>query len=81
MRNARVWQGVLGLVRTVLEGVSFDEDEGAVVAEVRPRKGARCGADGVDVGRRGSTGARAGADGGRWTWGRCRCTWKPTPRG
>lgn len=45
MRNARVWQEVLGLERTVVESVVFDEDVGAVVASVRPRKGAqrRCG--------------------------------------
>lgn len=45
MRNARVWQEVLGLERAVVEAVVFDEDIGAVVASVRPRKGARrrCG--------------------------------------
>lgn len=45
MRDARVWQAVLGLTRTVIEAVFFDEEAGAVVAEVRPRKGAnrRCG--------------------------------------
>jgi len=45
VRNARVWQRVLGLARTVIEAVVFDEDVEAVVASVRPRKGARkrCG--------------------------------------
>ena len=45
MQNARLWQRVLGLVATVIETVVFDEDAGAVVASVRPRKGARrrCG--------------------------------------
>ena len=45
MRNASVWQRVLGVARTVIEGVVFDEDADAVVASVRPRKGARrrCG--------------------------------------
>ena len=45
MRNARVWQRVLGLARTVIETVVFDEELEAVVASVRPRKGARkrCG--------------------------------------
>lgn len=45
MQNARVWQEVLGLERAVVESVDFDEDIGAVVASVRPRKGAqrRCG--------------------------------------
>lgn len=45
MQNARVWQQVLGLERTVVESVDFDEGAGAVVAAVRPRKEARgrCG--------------------------------------
>lgn len=45
MRNARVWQRVLGLARTVIETVVFDEEAEAVVVWVRPRKGARrrCG--------------------------------------
>jgi transposase len=45
VRNARLWQRVLGLVRTVIEGVEFDEDADAVVVSVRPRKGGRrrCG--------------------------------------
>ena len=45
MRNARVWQRVLGLARTVIETVVFDEEAEAVVVSVRPRKGARrwCG--------------------------------------
>ena len=45
MQNARVWQQVLGLARTVIEAVAVDEDAEAVVVSVRPRKGAqrRCG--------------------------------------
>jgi transposase len=45
VRNARVWQQVFRLARTVIEAVVFDEDIGAVVVSVRPRKGAsrRCG--------------------------------------
>lgn len=45
MRNASVWQRVLGVTRTVIEAVVFDEDDGAIVVSVRPRKGARrrCG--------------------------------------
>ena len=52
MRNASVWQRVLGLTRTVIEGMAFDEDADAIVVSVRPRKGARrrCGC----CGRRGS---------------------------
>ena len=45
MRFAKVWQRLLGVERTVVEQVVFDDDEGAIVASVRPRKGAtrRCG--------------------------------------
>ena len=45
MRNASVWGRVLGLARTVIEDVVFDDDIGAVVVSVRPRKGSRrrCG--------------------------------------
>lgn len=52
MRNASVWQRVLGVARTVIEGMEFDEEADAIVVSVRPRKGARrrCGR----CGRRGS---------------------------
>ena len=45
MRLAKVWQRLLGVERTVVEQVVFDEDDGVIVASVRPRKGAtrRCG--------------------------------------
>lgn len=45
MRNASVWQRVLGLVATVIEGMFFDEEADAIIVSVRPRKGARrrCG--------------------------------------
>lgn len=45
MRNARVWQCVLGMARVVIERVGFDEDADAVVVSVRARKRARqrCG--------------------------------------
>ena len=45
MRNAKLWQRLLGVEHTVIEGVVFDEDAEAVVVSVRPRKGAtrRCG--------------------------------------
>jgi len=45
VRNASVWQRVLGLVSTVIEAMEFDDDIDAIVVSVRPRKGARrrCG--------------------------------------
>lgn len=45
MRSASLWKGLLGVERTVIEDVEFDEDAGVLVGHVRPRKGARqrCG--------------------------------------
>ena len=46
MQMAKVWQRLLGVERTVVESVVFDEDDEVIVASVRPRKGAgkrRCG--------------------------------------
>ena len=45
MQNATLWRGLLGLENAVVEGVEFDEDEGVLVASVRPSKGKRnrCG--------------------------------------
>ena len=45
MRSTRLWAGLLGLVKVVVEGVEFDEVEQAVVVSVRPRRAAkrRCG--------------------------------------
>jgi transposase len=45
VRTARVWQELLGLVHTVVEGVELDDTTGVVVVSVRPAKRAqrRCG--------------------------------------
>lgn len=45
MRNATLWRALLGVEKTVIERVEFDEDEGVVVASVRParRVAGRCG--------------------------------------
>jgi transposase len=45
VRNGRLWAGLLGVERTVIEGVEFDEDAAVLVARVRPCPGARqrCG--------------------------------------
>jgi transposase len=45
VRHARVWARLLGVERTVIEGVEWDELAGAVVCHVRPVKGerGRCG--------------------------------------
>ena len=45
VRGVRVWQGLLGLKKAVVEGVDLDADEDVVVVRVRPVKAARgrCG--------------------------------------
>jgi len=45
VRNATSWRALLGVERTVIEGIEFEEDDDLLVASVRPRKGARgrCG--------------------------------------
>lgn len=83
MRNARVWQCVLGMARVVIERVGFDEDADAVVVSVRARKRARqrcgrCGrrAAGYDRGE-----GRAVAVGGISMSASCGVGSRPTPRG
>ena len=45
MRSVTLWARLLGLVKAVVEGVEFDEDEQAIIVSVRPRKATkrRCG--------------------------------------
>jgi transposase len=45
VRNARVWAGLLGLHKTVVERVEVDDSSGVLVASVRPARGQRrrCG--------------------------------------
>ena len=45
MRNSRLWAGLLGVQKTVIERVEFDPDQGVVIASVRPVRGQRqrCG--------------------------------------
>jgi transposase len=45
VQNATLWRALLGVEKTVIEGIEFDEDEQLLVAHVRPRKRARgrCG--------------------------------------
>ena len=63
MQNNRVWERACGLMRTVVEGVRFDDVADAVVVSVRPdaRAGNRCGR----CGRR-SPGYDQGAGRRRW---------------
>jgi transposase len=52
VRNATLWRALLGVEKTVIESIEFDEDTGELIACVRPRRTGRgrCGA----CGRRGS---------------------------
>ena len=45
MRSTTLWARLLGVVKAVVEDVTFDEDDECIVVSVRPRKGAkrRCG--------------------------------------
>jgi transposase len=45
VRSSRVWARLLGLKKTTVEGVVFDEDEQAVIVSVRPHRSerSRCG--------------------------------------
>ncbi len=45
MRADGLWRGILGVEKTVIEDVAFDEDDGFVVVSVRPvaRQRNRCG--------------------------------------
>lgn len=63
MRDVSLWRGLLGVENTVIERVEFDEDQGVLVAHVRPTKRAsgRCG----ECGRR-RPGYDAGAGRRRW---------------
>ena len=63
MRDVSLWRGLLGVEKTVIERVEFDEDVELLVARVRPskRQRGRCG-----VCRRRSPGYDAGAGRRRW---------------
>ena len=45
MRDVSLWRALLGVEKTVIEGIEFDEDAELLVARVRPvrRAGGRCG--------------------------------------
>ena len=45
VQNATLWRALLGVEKTVIEGVEYDEDEGVLLARVRPtgRAASRCG--------------------------------------
>ena len=52
MQNATLWRALLGVEKTVVEHIEFDEDEQLLVAHVRPRARARAQARCGRCGRR-----------------------------
>lgn len=77
MRDVSLWRSLLGVEKTVIERVEFDEDEEVLVAHVRPikRQAGRCG-----ICRRRSPG-RVGGGGDHWIWAPSARSWRPTCRG
>ena len=53
MRTGSLWAHLLGVEETIVNGVAFNEDEGAIVASVKPHKRQRnrCGRCGERSGR------------------------------
>ena len=81
MRPLRVWKQLLGLRRTVVEQVDFDELDGSLVISVRPRAKER---DRCPHCRRRCPGYDQGKDaggGGRWISRPRSASWRPTRRG
>ena len=72
MRDASLWRALLGVEKTVIEGVEFDEDEqvGWSLRCGRGSRGAAAGAGCVGGRSPGYDRARAGGGGGRWIWAR-----------
>ena len=81
MRNARLWRALLGVEKTVVEEIDFDEGEQVLIAHVRPTRSAvsRCGRCQRRCPR--YDWVRAGAGGGAWIWARSRCIWMQTHLG
>jgi transposase len=73
---------LLGVEKTVVEGVEFDEVEQVMIGKVRPAHGAarRCGICQRRCGRYDAA-VRGRVVGGRWIWARCGRRWRPTHRG
>ena len=73
MQNNRVWERACGLIRTVVEGVRFDDTATAIVVSVRPVRGRGVVVDGAAVDHRAMTPATAGDVGGLSMRARPKC--------
>jgi len=58
VRDVSLWGALLGVEKTVIERIEYDEDPDLLVAHVRPRAGPAAAVGGVGVDRRGTTRAR-----------------------
>lgn len=77
MRVASLWGAVIGVEKTVVEDVEFDEERGVIVVSVRPAARGTGSVWGVPTaGSRVMTRALVDAVGGRWMWAR----WSPSLR-
>ena len=81
MQNATLWRALLGVEKTVIEDIEFDEDEQCWWLTFVRGSGRGAGVVGAGGAHRPMTGARAGAGGGHWTWARSRPSWRPRRRG
>ena len=81
MQNASLWRGLLGVEKTVVEDIEFDEDERSWsrMSGRGEHAAGRCGRCGRRC--RATTVARADGGGGRWIWARSGSGWRPTHRG
>ena len=72
VQNATLWRALLGVEKTVVEDIEFDEDEELLVAHVRPRARARargrCGLVPPAAGAPGKGGAQRDGDNAAWPW-------------
>lgn len=59
MLGKKVWARLLGVEKTVIESVVYDEQTDAVVASVRPRRGRACAAGSAAGAAVGTTRGRA----------------------
>ena len=81
MQKASVWAQLLGVQRTVVEKVEFDDGKDVVVCHFRPVRAERVGVGSAGGGVPAMTAVRAAGAGGRWIWdGRAR-TARPKRRG
>jgi hypothetical protein len=83
VQNATLWRALLGVEKTVVEDIEFDEASRCWWRMCVPGRGRGLGPSVVAASAEhlSTTAARDGVDGGRWTWARSRSCWRPTHPG